>query len=73
MDSNHQSYDYDYSVLVAGSIEAEAFRCWRNAALALMCLPTLFAAGSYVEGWIVLPRQRSIAIIEHGWATIVVS
>ncbi len=62
--------DYVLSMLVAGSIGAESFRCWRNAALAVMCLPNLFAAGFYVEGWIVLPRQSRIAIVEHGWTTI---
>ncbi len=62
--------DYVLSMLVAGSIGAESFRCWRNAALAVMCLPNLFAAGFYVEGWIVLPRQSRIAIVEHGCTTI---
>jgi hypothetical protein len=69
MATNGNGYDYDLSAIVAVMIEAEPWRCWRNAALAVFLLSDLFAAGSYVEGWIVVPRKKSIAIIEHGWST----
>ena len=70
MAMNGKYYDYDLSVVVAGRIGAEPLRCWRNAAIAVFLLSDLFAAGLYVEGWIVAPRERSIVIIEHGWSVI---
>lgn len=70
MDTNGNGYNYAYSVLIARRIEAERLRCWRNAALAVYLLPDLFASGSYVEGWIVVPRNRIIEIVEHGWSTV---
>jgi hypothetical protein len=60
---------YALSVLVAASIGAEPLRCWRNAVLAMLEFPGLFASGAYVEGWIVVPREQGITIIEHGWCT----
>lgn len=57
------------SIGVAVLIEAEPLRCWRNAALATLQFPGLFALGAYVEGWIVVPRTQEIAIVEHGWCT----
>jgi hypothetical protein len=70
MAKNGKDYDYDLSAIVAGRIGAEPLRCWRNAAISVFLLSDLLACGSYVEGWIVLPRQKRIAIIEHGWATL---
>jgi hypothetical protein len=55
------------SVLVALVIEAQPYRCWRNAALAMHLLPSLFSSWHYIEGWAVLPRETGIEIIEHGW------
>jgi len=63
MATNGKDYDYDLSAIVAGRIGAEPLRCWRNSAISVFLLSDLFAAGSYVEGWIVLPRQKCIAII----------
>jgi hypothetical protein len=60
--------NYLFSLLVAEAISAEPLRCWRNAAFAVMFLPDLFSRGSYVEGWIVVPRKKIIEIIEHGWS-----
>ena len=60
---------YALSLIIAHSIHAEPFRCWRNAALAVLLFPELFAAGTYDEGWIVIPRASSIEIREHGWCT----
>ena len=67
MKTSHERYDYTLSVGVAVVIGAELYRCWRNAALAVLLLPELFPSGTYVEGWIVVPRQKIIEIIEHGW------
>lgn len=61
---------YALSVTVAQAIGAEPMRCWRNAALAVMLLPELFADGCYIEGWLVLPREGSIELVEHGWARL---
>lgn len=63
-------YDYRFSVKVAYIIGAEPRRCWRNAALAVTLLPRLFAEGFYIEGWMVVPREKIIAVIEHGWSTV---
>ena len=60
---------YELSVEVALAIKAEPLRCWKNAALAVLTFPRLFALGTYDEGWIVVPRNQVIAIIEHGWCT----
>ncbi len=58
-----------FSIGVAVLIKAEPLRCWRNAVLATLQFPGLFALGAYVEGWIVVPRTQEIAIVEHGWCT----
>ncbi len=64
-------YDLELSFLVAYHVQAQPYRCWRNAALAVHLLPEVFAdGGMYVEGWIVLPRQHYLAIIEHGWCQL---
>ena len=64
-------YDLEHSFLAAYHIQAQPYRCWRNAALAVHLLPEVFAdGGRYVEGWIVLPRQHHLAIIEHGWCQL---
>lgn len=63
-------YEYELSGTIADIIGAEPLRCWRNAALAVMLLPELFAFGRYVEGWIVIPREKRIEIVEHGWCTL---
>lgn len=67
MDANGMCCAYDLSVEVALVIGAESLRCWRNAALAVLLLPELFAFGTYVEGWIAVPREKMIEIVEHGW------
>lgn len=67
MNTPHARDDYTLSVEVAVVIGAERYRCWRNAALAVLLLPELFHLGTYIEGWVVVPRQRVIEIIEHGW------
>lgn len=61
------SYDYHHSFLLAHAIPAEPLRCWRNAVLAVGLFPQLFAGGAYVEGWVVVPKEHFIEIIEHGW------
>lgn len=64
-------YDLELSFLAAYHVQAQPYRCWRNAALAVHLLPELFAdGGCYVEGWIVLPRPHHLAIIEHGWSQL---
>lgn len=70
MDTNGTQYDYDLSAMVATIIGAEPLRCWRNASLAVYHLPNLFASGTYIEGWIVVPRKKVVVIIEHGWSKI---
>jgi hypothetical protein len=62
-------YDYDISIAAAVQIGAQAYRCWRNAMLAFLLLPERFPFGQYIEGWIVVPRERErrIEITEHGW------
>lgn len=57
------------SVIVALAIGAEPLRCWRNAALAALSFPKIFAEGSYVEGWTVIPREQFIEIVAHGWCS----
>ena len=54
---------YTDSLAVALALSAEPYRCWRNAVLATLC----GFAGTYIEGWGVLPRRSGIEIIEHGW------
>jgi len=61
---------YELSVMIARVIRAEPLRCWRNAALALLSLPQLFSSGTYVEGWIVIPKERNIVVCEHGWTML---
>jgi hypothetical protein len=56
--------DYDLSLLVAGAIDARPRRCWRNAALSVL----LLGITTYIEGWIVVPQQRRIVLLEHGWS-----
>jgi hypothetical protein len=64
-------YDLPCSLLIAQCVQAQPYRCWRNAALAVLLLPELFAdGGSYVEGWIMLPKEQSIVIAEHGWCQL---
>ena len=60
-------YDRSLSMVLALRTQAEAFRCWRNAAVCIARLPALFQPGSYIEGWIVIPRLTRIDIQEHGW------
>jgi hypothetical protein len=64
-----ETSDYHFSVMLALSTGAEPYRCWRNAVMALLTCAHLFEKPSYVEGWIVLPRQTAIQITEHGWIT----
>ena len=61
--------DYPLSVTVAGLIQAEHYRCWYNACKAMTRLPGLFFLASYTEGWLVVPKERTIQVIEHGWIT----
>lgn len=64
---NTDQFHYALSVVIAVTIGAEPLRCWRNAVLAMLTFPEVFASGTYVEGWIVLPRTGRIEIAEHGW------
>ena len=43
MEVHSDRYDYPLSAAVAIAIQAEPYRCWRNAALAVILLPELFA------------------------------
>lgn len=67
MEISAHRFHYALSVLVARTIGAEPYRCWHNAFLSIMVLPEVFADGSYVEGWFVVPKETSIEIVEHGW------
>ncbi len=67
MQPQSDRYQYPLSAAVAKFIRAEPYRCWRNAALAVVLLPDLFAFGRYVEGWVVVPREHAILVFEHGW------
>lgn len=67
MQAHRDRYHYPLSASVARLVGAEPYRCWRNAALAVILLPELFACGRYVEGWAVIPREREIQVTEHGW------
>lgn len=55
------------SKVIAAAIGARPLQCWRNAALAVLQFPELFATGHYIEGWIVLPKSDGIEVVEHGW------
>jgi hypothetical protein len=70
MKTHRHHQHYLCSLLVAEATGAEPLRCWRNAAFAVVLLPDLFSRGSYVEGWIVVPRKKVIEIIEHGWSLL---
>ncbi len=63
-------YEYRLSLRIALAIEAEPYRCWRNAALAMHLLPALFSTWYYIEGWVVLLRAHRIDLIEHGWIAL---
>ena len=67
MEAPSNRYEYPLSEGVAIAIQAEPYRCWRNAALAVILLPELFACGWYVEGWAVAPRASLIEVFAHGW------
>src|ERR1700730_12129731 len=67
MEVHSDRYDYPLSAAVAIAIQAEPYRCWLNAALAVILLPELFAFGMYVEGWAVTARERVIEGFAHGW------
>jgi hypothetical protein len=64
------TYDVIDSLWLATAVEAKPLRCWRNAALAVVRFPDVFVGGSYIEGWIVLPRSREIILVEHAWCTL---
>ena len=68
MEVHSDRYDYPLSAAVAIAIQAEPYRCWRNAALAVILLPELFAFGMYVEGWAVTAWERVIEVFAHGWS-----
>ena len=59
--------DYQLSLEVARLIRAQKHRCWYNARDALAQLPALFLLAWYVEGWVVVPTEQEIQVIEHGW------
>jgi hypothetical protein len=61
--------DYSLSVKVADLIQAEKYRCWYNACKAMIQLPGLFLFASYTEGWLVVPKEHEVQVIEHGWVT----
>lgn len=62
-----KGFDSLFSAMVALSIGAEPYRCWRNAVLALFSCANLLEKPRYIEGWIVLPQPTTIQIAEHGW------
>jgi hypothetical protein len=59
--------DYPLSVKVAELIKAEKYRCWYNARDALQRLPGLLLLANYTEGWLVMPKEEEVQVIEHGW------
>ncbi len=59
--------NYDLSVKVAELIHAQKYRCWYNAYDALLQLPGPFFFSRYVEGWLVIPKEHEVLVIEHGW------
>jgi hypothetical protein len=61
---------YHRSLVLAALIGAQPFRCWRNAALTMILFPKLFERGTYVEGWLVIPRSHRVDLVEHGWVTL---
>ncbi len=61
--------DYELSVKVASLIKAKEYRCWYNACKAITLLPGMFFFASYTEGWLVVPKEHEIQVIEHGWIT----
>lgn len=67
MDRKNVSYDHDISIAAAALVGAEAYRCWRNAVLIMLVLSEWLPFAQYIEGWIVVPREGSIEIFEHGW------
>ena len=64
------TYRFLESLELASAIHAERDRCWRNAVLAMLHYPSLYQGGCYVEGWIVIPRETIIEVIEHGWTCL---
>ena len=67
MNGNEKQQNYLVSGILALRIGALPLCCWRNAALAMLDLPELFERGEYIEGWIVVPDEKSIRVVEHGW------
>ncbi|MEO6892096.1 MAG: hypothetical protein ABI324_24175 [Ktedonobacteraceae bacterium] len=63
-------YHEALSCLVAACLPVEAYRCWRNAVLAMCHFPEMFATGYYHEGWIVVPLGPTIKVCEHGWCSL---
>src|SRR5579859_2888378 len=58
---------YELSVKVANLIQAQKYRCWYNARDALVHLPGMFLCAWYVEGWLVVPKDEEVQVVEHGW------
>ncbi|HZO71010.1 MAG TPA: hypothetical protein VFB60_02340 [Ktedonobacteraceae bacterium] len=67
MEITAHRFHFALSVQAARAIGAEPRRCWRNALLSIMLLPEIFADGRYVEGWLVVPKETRLEIVEHGW------
>lgn len=61
-----QRVDNELSAVVARRVRAKAWRCWRNAAMAVGHLGSYAA---YVEGWVVTDPSDPF-VIEHGWCEV---
>ena len=59
--------DIELSLKVAKLTNAQKHYCWSNARDAMLQLPGLFLLGKYVEGWLVLPLEDEVLVVEHGW------
>lgn len=64
-----QVLDYPLSQKVAELTRAEKYHCWHNALDAVRQLPGLFLLSTYTEGWLVVPKEQVVQVIEHGWIT----
>lgn len=58
------------SCAIGERIRALPNRCFDNAWRSFVSFPELFAAGAFVEGWIVLETEESVVLNEHGWCML---
>lgn len=64
---SEKNLDYSQSKEIAQLINAQEYQCWYNACAAITSLPERLVSASYTEGWLVLPQERDIQLIEHSW------